>query len=641
MNHETVGVSSPSPLPGEQEPDRYIGQMVDDRYVVLRKLGQGGMGVVYLAEHSLIERRVALKILSSELAGSAEARRRFIMEGRAAARIHHRNIVDVYDFGQVDDSVYIAMEYLEGQDLAQLIRQESPLPAERVRHIMLQIVRGLAAAHAQGIVHRDLKPENIFVVEREGEKDVVKIMDFGVAKLLEGSPGRTDRLTRAGFVVGTPEYMAPEQASGSGMDHRVDIYALGCILYEMLTGTPPFVSERLGDVMSMHLFTAPVPPSQRVSFPVAPDLEAVCLRALEKDPARRFQSMEELLRALDPTQASGSLSVAGGQPAAVPLPAGGLPVALPGPEPAARAPIPPATMPAGGLPHPIAAPQPGLPSPPPPMFALPPEVAPQVVVGSASPLAAMSLPTGLPAAVPPTVQGMTPYPGMTQAPPERPAVPSRSPALWLLVIALPLAVLVPPMVLGLHYVRAPRPASPLAAAPPQAQTRAAPAAALAPVDRVAPPPAPPATPPGAATPAQPVATAGTTARIVIRQGTPGALVLLNDRQKLGRVPLNIALPLLSDMPREIGRLVVRHPGCVALWQDVELVPGGQVEVEAHLRCRGAGPPLAHAAPKTDPARPGTERPLRQRRAPLPQRPAPPTAPPQPDDTSQLRNPFAP
>jgi tRNA A-37 threonylcarbamoyl transferase component Bud32 len=282
-----------------EAPDPYVGSILGERYKIIQKLGAGGMGAVYLAEHVVIERKVAIKILSEDFAHKADLVQRFIQEARAAARIGHENIVEVYDFGETaSGSVFFAMEYLEGGDLAQLIQKSGPLSAQQVKQVALQICAGLAAAHTKKIVHRDLKPENIFLIEREGRRDFVKILDFGIAKISTVEEGQ-GRLTRAGMIFGTPEYMSPEQARGETPDHRVDIYALGCIMYEMLTGCVPFQAETFMGTLTKQMFEQPLPPSRRCRHPVPPDLEAVCLKAMEKDRERRFQSMNEVAQALE------------------------------------------------------------------------------------------------------------------------------------------------------------------------------------------------------------------------------------------------------------------------------------------------------------------------------------------------------
>jgi serine/threonine-protein kinase len=296
------------------ESDPYINTVVADRYRVQRKLGEGGMGVVYLAEHVFIEKPVAIKILADDFARKADLVARFMQEAKAASKIGHENIIDITDFGETaSGSVFFVMEFLDGGDLAHHIRQSGPMPFPRVRYIMNQICRALGAAHSKGIIHRDLKPENIYLIEREGKPDFVKILDFGIAKMnaLDSEGGA--RLTRTGMIFGTPEYMSPEQARGDRPDHRVDIYAAGCILYEMLTGDVPFHAESFMGVLTKHMFETPEPPSVRCpEVPIAPEVEAVVLRALAKDREQRFQTMKEMALALEaciggnPMQAWGS-----------------------------------------------------------------------------------------------------------------------------------------------------------------------------------------------------------------------------------------------------------------------------------------------------------------------------------------------
>jgi serine/threonine-protein kinase len=280
--------------------DPYVGITIAERYKVIRKLGEGGMGVVYLAEHVFIEKKVALKILSEDFARKADLVARFMQEAKAASKIGHENIVDITDFGETTSgSVFFAMEFLDGMDLAGHIRSGGAMPFARARFIMNQICRALGAAHAKGIIHRDMKPENVYLVTREGKPDFVKILDFGIAKMSALEEGGS-RLTRTGMIFGTPEYMSPEQARGDRPDHRVDIYAAGCILYEMLTGDVPFHAETFMGVLTKHMFEEPEPPSKRNPAASIPgDVESVCLRALAKDREQRFQTMKELALALE------------------------------------------------------------------------------------------------------------------------------------------------------------------------------------------------------------------------------------------------------------------------------------------------------------------------------------------------------
>jgi serine/threonine-protein kinase len=318
----------PTPVPVAPTPvnaDSYLNTVIADRYKILSKLGEGGMGVVYLAEHIFIEKRVALKVLSEDFARKPELVARFMQEAKAASKIGHENIVDITDFGETaSKSVFFAMEFLDGMDLAGHIRQGGAMPLGRLRHIMSQICRALAAAHSKGIIHRDMKPENVYLVSREGKPDFVKVLDFGIAKMSALDEGGS-RLTRTGMIFGTPEYMSPEQARGDRPDHRVDIYAVGCILYEMLTGDVPFHAETFMGVLTKHMFEPPLPPSQRNPAANIPaDVEAVCLKALAKDRDQRFQTMKEMALALEAC-AGGDPNTAGwaGEPSSVmPVPAG-------------------------------------------------------------------------------------------------------------------------------------------------------------------------------------------------------------------------------------------------------------------------------------------------------------------------------
>jgi serine/threonine protein kinase len=266
-------------------------------YRVMAKLGEGGMGIVYLAEHPLIGKRVALKVLHEEHGRNPEIITRFFNEARAVNEIGHPNIVDILDYGVVHlphggGFVYIIMEYLAGEPLARLLLREAPLAPERALAIAGQVAEALAAAHQKGVVHRDLKPDNIII----GAGDRVKVLDFGIAKLtnLDGAAVQT----RTGVVLGTPAYMSPEQCEGRrDIDARTDIYALGILLYEMMTGRVPFYGDGYGDVMVQHLTKRPMRPSTLRGI-IPPAVEAVVMVALEKRRDDRFGSMEELAWAM-------------------------------------------------------------------------------------------------------------------------------------------------------------------------------------------------------------------------------------------------------------------------------------------------------------------------------------------------------
>src|SRR4051794_883509 len=257
----------------------FAGRVIDNRYRVLRKIGEGGMGTVYAAEHVEIGKVVAIKILHPHYSTEQELVERFRREARAASRIGHPNIIDVMDFGTTDDGcAYFIMEHLDGIDLADVLSHERRLDANRSCEITIQICRALTAAHAAGVIHRDLKPENIFLVARDGKADFVKVLDFGVAR----SAGRTTRLTNPGIAMGTPEYMSPEQAAGGIVDHRGDIYSVGALLYEMVTGQPP--QKRDGEIVG----------PRTLRLQLSEDVDRIIVRALAQDPAQRYQSMAQL-----------------------------------------------------------------------------------------------------------------------------------------------------------------------------------------------------------------------------------------------------------------------------------------------------------------------------------------------------------
>jgi serine/threonine protein kinase len=289
--------------PRSSEYDKLLGTTLDGRYYVEKKIGEGGMGVVFSARHAVIERPLAIKVLKREAMRDTATIRRFVQEAKAASRIGHPNIVDVTDFGTTPDGMtYSVMEFVPGVTLGAAIRAAAPFGQARAMRITAQIARALAAAHDKGIVHRDLKPENVFLLDRDGRPDFVKIVDFGIAKVTPPR-GKTNepRLTRAGSVFGTPEYMAPEQAAGrSDTDGRVDIYALGVILYEMICGRVPHRGDSMVRTLAMQMLDPIEPPSRvRPDLQIAPELEAIVMHALAKKREQRYQTMGELLTALD------------------------------------------------------------------------------------------------------------------------------------------------------------------------------------------------------------------------------------------------------------------------------------------------------------------------------------------------------
>jgi len=275
---------------------------LDGRYRIVEKLASGGMGDVYKAVHKELDKRVAIKVMKRELGNAPDFVERFKREAVACSHIGQHNIVDISDFGRTADGrFYFVMEYLEGQTLAALLRSEQRLSVERAVKICLQISRALGAAHSRGIVHRDLKPDNVIIMQQEDRPDFVKVLDFGVAKVSENessSAGITT--TGAGMLMGTPQYMSPEQASALPVDSRSDIYSLGLILYELVTGHPTFQGETPSMVIAAQIHQSPPPMITPAGVaPVPPELEAIVMRMLLKRPQDRPQSMTEVLTALD------------------------------------------------------------------------------------------------------------------------------------------------------------------------------------------------------------------------------------------------------------------------------------------------------------------------------------------------------
>ena len=288
--------------------DPLIGTVVSGRFRIEDLVGQGGMGKVYRARHLALERTVVLKMLKPQLLEDPTLVGRFEREAKAASRLNHPNVIQVLDFGRLenDGTLYIVMEHVQGKDLRLVLRDEWPLAEERLCNIMAQVCSALAEAHVNDIIHRDLKPENVMVGARRDQPDHVKVLDFGIAKILgpdvpalarhgivrmvDAEPG----LTRHDVVCGTPQYMAPEQATGTALDERCDLYAVGVILYQMTTGHLPFDGPSSMEVLTRHVNEAPVPPRQRQpDAPISEAMERLILRALAKDPAHRPQTAEQ------------------------------------------------------------------------------------------------------------------------------------------------------------------------------------------------------------------------------------------------------------------------------------------------------------------------------------------------------------
>jgi serine/threonine protein kinase len=297
-----------------------VGQTIGN-YMLTAKLGEGGMGVVYLAEHPVIGRRVAMKAIHPELSRNPEVVSRFVTEAKSVNQIGNEHIVDIHDFGTTSDGeFYFIMEFLQGEALSDVLKTNAPMESTRALAVAAQVADALASSHEHGIIHRDLKPENIFLITKGHVHDFVKVLDFGLAKLTQGDD-KVSHKTRTGSVMGTPYYMAPEQCEGkASIDHRADIYSLGVILFEMVTGKVPFGGEGYGEIIVKHM-TAAVPAPRAINPLLPVSVEAVILRALAKPREARFQTMGEFAAALaDPEAYFASVAVEPPQAASPAMP---------------------------------------------------------------------------------------------------------------------------------------------------------------------------------------------------------------------------------------------------------------------------------------------------------------------------------
>ncbi|MCA9629752.1 MAG: serine/threonine protein kinase, partial [Myxococcales bacterium] len=300
----------------DSEPDAQllIGSIVAERYRIKKLLGEGGMGTVYLAEHVHMKKPFAVKVLHRDLTVISEVVARFEREAVAAGLIDHPNVAKATDFGRlVDGSFFLVLEYVEGQSLSRALELQRPFPQERALIVARQIVDALCAAHNAGIVHRDLKPDNVMLIDRGTGFDSVKVLDFGIAKLDTGSAGPA--LTQLGTVFGTPQYMAPEQAAGQPVDRRADLYTVGMMLYEMLSGTLPFDGDEIGAVLAKQITVVPDPLPEHID----PQLRALVARQLEKNADDRLQTAEEVLAEIDSILARVMLEPGSALAAAPPL----------------------------------------------------------------------------------------------------------------------------------------------------------------------------------------------------------------------------------------------------------------------------------------------------------------------------------
>ena len=281
--------------------EKYLGAVINDRYKIIKLVGTGGMGSVYLAEHEILRKKVALKILHYEQSKRKDTVERFKREAIAASNIGQDNIVDVTDFGYTEEgNAYFVMEYVEGRSLADIMKEQRVLPLEFAVAVASQIAVALYAAHGKGIIHRDLKPENILLTTKDGNYPFVKIVDFGISKILQDEVKPEERLrtlTKSGAIFGTPEYMSPEQAAGNSVEPASDIYSLGVIMYEMLTGRLPFFDDNYMKILHKHQYEFPELPSN-VNPDLKPEMNTVILKCLEKKPFNRYGTMMLLLNDL-------------------------------------------------------------------------------------------------------------------------------------------------------------------------------------------------------------------------------------------------------------------------------------------------------------------------------------------------------
>ncbi len=287
-------------VPQASPRDPLIGQVLDGRYRVESVLGEGGMGLVYKAVHVTLRKPLAIKVLRPEVSKNEQIVARFRQEAQSASAIGNQHIIDISDFGELQDgSTYFVMEFLTGSALTVSL-ERGRFSSQRTIHVAKQLCRALGAAHEIGVVHRDMKPDNVQLIERGNDKDFVKVLDFGIAKV----GGGQSKLTQAGQVFGTPHYMSPEQCAGTAVDHRTDIYAVGVMLYEMGTGQVPFDADNLMGILTKHLYENPIPPHELPPpADVPPALEAVIMKCLAKKPEQRYQTMSELLADLEAIEA--------------------------------------------------------------------------------------------------------------------------------------------------------------------------------------------------------------------------------------------------------------------------------------------------------------------------------------------------
>ncbi len=281
--------------------DKLLGQILNERYKVVEEIGRGGMSIVYKGVHELMDRLVAIKVLLPQLVSDQTSIKRFQVEAQAASCLSHPNVITIYDYGVVDDEQpFLVMDFLEGESLSDIIKRDDHVEMKRTIPIFMQAAEALEHAHQKGVIHRDLKSSNIMLINFEGKDDFVKVVDFGIAKLMPSSGKQAQHLTATGEIFGSPIYMSPEQCTGSTLDARSDIYSMGAMMYEALTGQPPIMGRSVVETMEMHLTTPPPPLKEtRPDLEINESLERVVMKALSKKPEARFQKMQELRDALE------------------------------------------------------------------------------------------------------------------------------------------------------------------------------------------------------------------------------------------------------------------------------------------------------------------------------------------------------
>lgn len=279
--------------------DSLIGHILADKYHIIKRIGEGGMGRVYLGEHVKMARQCAIKVMSPALLNDAESAARFAREASNAARIIHPNVAAVFDYGEADGVIYLVMEYVDGEPLARILKREAPLALERALDIAGQIADGLGAAHELGIIHRDLKPDNILITRNKAGREVAKVVDFGIAKAMQ-EDGEGESLTRTGHVIGTPEFMSPEQLLGDPIDARSDLYALGCILHLMLTAAPPLFAPTREQMIKRRL-AEEAPTVEELDGALPESIAHIVARLLARAPGDRYASAAEVREALSGT----------------------------------------------------------------------------------------------------------------------------------------------------------------------------------------------------------------------------------------------------------------------------------------------------------------------------------------------------